>query len=545
MKKVLILLMTCILTLFAMSCYAVNISVNYETGLITLEDECADSESALVWIREKESGAYVYADLIFPEAGKFTSVFSLKPGASEGIYYTVVYVKDTSVKEEEYDFYNAGETIKSGVISGLTSVLSEEDAALQTTKLDAWVVQYAAALNIDTQVYNSLNSKADLIALLKEMPRETYTDIMDGIPVCLSDAYKIQQKENVIDSIKASSAEAITGILENNGSLFGIELDETYYSYSAYVNDLLKQSTNINIENFEECFKEIMAIPYVNAAERSKIDTVIKQQDKYLNIYDKIHSNDDAVVVEILKKLEATEFKSVAEIEQAIGLVVEESKQIPPEEDFTDYGGSSGGKNVTVKKPIAETTPIQPELPTIQEENKDDGIFSDISEYSWAKESIEYLGKKGIINGKEDGKFAPGDNITRAEVVKILVNAFEVAQSTNIRFEDVEDDKWYYTYICAATEAGFVNGREDGKFYPNEFVSRQDIAVMIYRAAKISSGNTEPPFEDDALISDYAKPAIAALYEKGIFKGNGNGKAEPLANCTRAECAKLVYEVIK
>ena len=194
-------------------------------------------------------------------------------------------------------------------------------------------------------------------------------------------------------------------------------------------------------------------------------------------------------------------------------------------------GGLSGGSS----KP---TTPVDPK----PEPPK--ATFNDIESVEWAKEAIETLAQKGVINGKSEGKFAPDDKVTREEFVKIIIGAFGLLdEDAKSDFGDVDKSRWSYVFIATANELGIVTG--DGEnFNPTGEMSRQDMAVIIHRVfeylgAKVSGESIS--FDDNADISDYAKEAVDALTAAGIINGMGDGTFAPKGTVTRAQTAKVVY----
>ena len=170
--------------------------------------------------------------------------------------------------------------------------------------------------------------------------------------------------------------------------------------------------------------------------------------------------------------------------------------------------------------------------------------FSDMGSYSWALEAVNYLYGKGIVSGKSKTEFAPGDSVTRAEFAKILVNAMSVeVAGYNNEFTDVFASEWYAPYVSAAAQKGIIMG-SDGKFMPNDKITRQDMALMIKRALNLGDEGFEVVFEDSEKISGYAQKAVYAIYKKGIMKGAGDGFFNPLMNASRAEAAQTVYNML-
>jgi len=201
-------------------------------------------------------------------------------------------------------------------------------------------------------------------------------------------------------------------------------------------------------------------------------------------------------------------------------------------------GGGAGGGGSSIRPNTAASAYPQAESTA---------AFSDIGNVTWAEESIEYLAKKGVISGKGDGKYYPNDLVTREELVKIIVEAFDVMADGNVDFSDVAKDSWSYSYIAKAYNAGIINGVGENAFSPKSNITRQDMAVIIYRVAKERgiTGATRSGFNDNADIADYAKDAVGVLYNAGIINGTGNNKYSPLDPVTRAQAAKVVYELLK
>jgi len=176
--------------------------------------------------------------------------------------------------------------------------------------------------------------------------------------------------------------------------------------------------------------------------------------------------------------------------------------------------------------------------------------FSDITNYGWAKESINGLYKRGIINGFGDGKFYPQNNVKREEFVKMLVEYLELDKEAKSTFKDVSYDAWYSEYVQAAVSNGIVNGISESEFGSGLNITRQDIAVMCYNAMKkhidtLGAEKNLSAFKDAQEISNYAKEAVKVLGSMGVLNGNENGEFLPKNNATRAEAAKILYMMIK
>lgn len=208
-------------------------------------------------------------------------------------------------------------------------------------------------------------------------------------------------------------------------------------------------------------------------------------------------------------------------------------------------GGSSSSKgggvslgSSTVLMPSTEILPIP----------KD--IFTDIANVEWAKDAIDYLAKKGIVSGYDDNTFKPDNNIKREEFVKLICTAFiKNDETSDIDFYDVDLNSWYAPYIKTAYANEIVGGVGEGLFGTGNNITRQDMAVMIFRAA-VKNGivfDTENKalFEDDNLIADYAKEAVYALKNYGAINGITEKEFSPFGSATRAQAAKIIYTLLK
>lgn len=174
--------------------------------------------------------------------------------------------------------------------------------------------------------------------------------------------------------------------------------------------------------------------------------------------------------------------------------------------------------------------------------------FSDINEVSWATNAITYLAQNGVVNGKSAGKFCPQDVVTREEFVKMIVEGFKIYNANaTVNFEDVSSDRWSYAYIASGVRAGIINGVSETEFAPANKITRQDMAVIMYRMAKVANINLNAGnlnFADSASIADYAKEAVAALSGSGIVNGMGDNTFAANGDVTRAQAAKVIYEMI-
>lgn len=174
--------------------------------------------------------------------------------------------------------------------------------------------------------------------------------------------------------------------------------------------------------------------------------------------------------------------------------------------------------------------------------------FKDVNEEDWFFEIIKTVNKRGLMLGVSDDIFAPNDSITRAMFVTILHRLEGEPQTGSTSFTDVKEGIYYEKAVAWATFAGIVNGVSNTEFAPDSYITREQIAAMIYRYAQhkgisVESGDMMGNFIDVDKISDYAVPAISWVVNKEIMNGKGNGMLDPLDNATRAEAAAMLIRL--
>ena len=174
--------------------------------------------------------------------------------------------------------------------------------------------------------------------------------------------------------------------------------------------------------------------------------------------------------------------------------------------------------------------------------------FQDLDSVEWARTAINGLAMRGMINGRDQYTFDPNANITRAEYCQILMGAINALNAKGeSTFADVPSTAWYYNAVSVASQLGIVSGYGDGNFGPNDLITRQDMALMTYKTAKIMNKSLEPvnaeiTFEDSHEIADYAFEAVMTLQKAGIINGMTDTTFEPHSNATRAQSAKVIFD---
>ena len=149
----------------------------------------------------------------------------------------------------------------------------------------------------------------------------------------------------------------------------------------------------------------------------------------------------------------------------------------------------SGGEG-TVAKPELPDQPDQPDKPDQPDEpDEPKERFIDLGGYDWAKEAINILAEKGIVQGTSANTYSPGKNIKRADYAVLLTRAFQLTGGDGTNFTDVGPDAYYAREIAAAKANGIIQGVGGGRFAPEEPITRQDAMVILYRALQKSGAS--------------------------------------------------------
>lgn len=183
--------------------------------------------------------------------------------------------------------------------------------------------------------------------------------------------------------------------------------------------------------------------------------------------------------------------------------------------------------------------------------------FKDVRPYDWFYDKVYDMTRRGLISGKNSWTFGSLDSITRAEAVTLLAAASgqDVSKySASAMFYDVDPNSWYNHYIGWAVSNGIANGYGYGAFGPNDTITREQLAVMLYsyqnKIMKKDVVETVTPSEmpDADQISDWAQTAMDAMMREGIISGDlGQDdvvRINPQAEATRAQAACMLYQLL-
>lgn len=178
--------------------------------------------------------------------------------------------------------------------------------------------------------------------------------------------------------------------------------------------------------------------------------------------------------------------------------------------------------------------------------------FSDLGgNASWAREAVESLAGMGIAKGIVKDLFGPDNTMSKAEFTAMVVRAFKHDTAPVGSFADVKPDKWYYREVMVAENFGIISGDGRNRFYPEAAITREEIAMMLYKAIEVSQkeytshdNSVLEKFTDKDMISPYAIASMAILVGEGIMEGFPGNVLGPGRTATRAEAAVFLYRAI-
>lgn len=179
--------------------------------------------------------------------------------------------------------------------------------------------------------------------------------------------------------------------------------------------------------------------------------------------------------------------------------------------------------------------------------------YEDVNEGQWFYDAALYNYYNGLMDGVETGKFGPNLSVTRAMMVTILWR-MEGRPVVNyaMSFEDVAEGAWYTEAVRWAAANGIVNGVSETRFAPNDPITREQMAAILYRYAKycgidVSVGEDTNilSYKDFDEISEYAIPAFQWACGAGVMSGRADGFLQPKAGATRAEVAQLIMNFLQ
>ena len=221
-------------------------------------------------------------------------------------------------------------------------------------------------------------------------------------------------------------------------------------------------------------------------------------------------------------------------------------KQQPSQEDGGEGGGAGGGggggagpQDPAPQEPgkTDETNPQEtPETPA----------FDDVAQDAWYYGAVSRCAREGLMTGTAQNLFSPDLPMSRAMLVTALYRLEGELQSglESLPFEDVDPQAWYFRPVLWGVEQDIVRGVEQHLFQPDENVTREQLAVILFRLSKAQPQTHQDGaaglFEDWQEVSEWAREGMNWALEEGIVTGRGEGVLAPGDSASRAEVAAML-----
>lgn len=515
-------------------------NVKYEERIVTKVKDTrisvfgkSDSAYSVIGVREKSKDRADFENYSFIVPVKnsdnsYSVAFNAPAKMMSGDYIAVAFDGMGNYYESEFGYVDE---------SDINSVLDEINAAKESEGVPLW----QAIKNIAEKNERYLGINTTLANL---MPEWVYTNLANGIPY--ENLYDLQSNYNfyAIVSKIPNNAEA-DKVIDENREVLGISDDkcaEKYRSNNSIrsgaakrVSQMLEKEMTDTKEKFLKAYKLAACCEALSiAVSWGEADDVLTDFNIELNLtsyngYLKMSSDKKAQVCRSIlniSKQSLTPEKIKNTFESAYKSVSEQTDN--GKKNNSGNSGGGNGSSYSVSKPA------------VNDEEEEIVKFKDIDDCQWAREQIIDFYEKGFINGKSEDSFCPYDNVTRAEFIKILCLSLDITSEGECSFADLNKDDWSYPYISAAYKIGIVSGYEDGTVRGNNPVTREEMAVMAYRAAMIKGIQPEQvavgvSFIDGEEISDWAYDAVMSLAKSNILHGMGADQFCPRKLAGRAE----------
>ncbi|HPE16195.1 MAG TPA: S-layer homology domain-containing protein, partial [Oscillospiraceae bacterium] len=177
--------------------------------------------------------------------------------------------------------------------------------------------------------------------------------------------------------------------------------------------------------------------------------------------------------------------------------------------------------------------------------------FSDVADTAWYSGAVNFIAAREITAGTGGGTYSPNATPTRGEFIVLMMRAYGISPDEDPadNFSDA-GDTWYTGYLAAAKRRGIASGVGDNMYAPGNEITRQEMLTLLYRTLSVlgelpagTSGKTLSDFADGGSVAPYAQEAMTLLVETGIVSGSG-GELFPAGTTTRAEMAQVLYNLL-
>lgn len=537
--------------------------------LCTCLSVCAsETEISLRTESNKNRNDKIIAEIHGEEDGSWLSAVMVSVDAS-GNEEPLMFYQKRAQETNEIVYNIAPEETRYGTYRIKVSVTNRDSSVKQLTPVSVNYYSYDEQQGAISSIISPLNGTEVIMecqqtiglpvnGLYKDLPNKDFvkTSLEDffvgqtDIPVS-----EFIDKFNEYTNLAATNSKD-TVLIEKVIEILKSETDfAVEYKWYTNVNDknlfltrLKNRNDFSNIEKFITAFKNEAFLFAVKDESYITLEEFLRTNNNKYAVLDFTYF-DENIKSESLSRyamniLAGKLYSNIDELSSVFKVAVQETLNYAPGDndssDNSDGGGTGGLRLGGGSASVGNNVNITPDTNV--------SSFKDIESVSWAKEAINTFLKEGVISGVSATEFAPNDTVTREQFIKIIINAFDYElTATNNDFKDVDSNAWYTPYIQSGVNYGLIMGQGNDTFGVGNPITRQDMAVIMYRVALKNNIPIEEirndKFTDAYAISDYAVEAVEKLYRAGIINGVGEGKYAPEVYATRAQAVKLIYDL--
>ncbi len=551
-----------------------------ESLTITGEINHSKTNIPVLMVVKDEDGNVIYTDSTRSDKTTNKFVFDkflfIEDVMSEGVYLFEVFAENTSLSDSfEFEYasngawYNFLKTVNENrktsnyiknsedILNNLAytgikpddySVLSEEAKIL----ISKTTLKYEYVIPSEWQTIPSV----DDIDALSEAIKKFQSACQEGMIYAeLSDVYDKNNanKSKASFDLWMSKYKNVLKLEEDNPKTTNINEKDFFenefknnYNKTSFYKKIPKIAAKINKDDIQTEFVYAAILSMVKEASNGTIiRPMIKKYSDVIGLSEALLGNSTEEGV-ALGKIAGREFESIRELAKEIN---SELRNTSNEHKSSGVAGGNGGGGGVYggNRSVGENNALNGVVNESKEiVNTDSAPFDDLDDFEWARDAVDFLYKRSIVNGKDERSFDPSGKVTRAEFVKMISITYGMNSeiNENCNFKDVSESDWFYKYL-KSLPIGIINGDEYGRFNPDANLTREDMAVIVFRASHLQATSEKIEFVDADDISSYAKEAIASLYEKGIISGVGNMRFAAKNHMLRAEAAQILYNVLK
>ena len=445
-------------------------------------------------------------------------LYILKPGTSaeqmvnpngklQGIY-KLEQLKEGSPVNAEYDLYTysfsmeVGDTPGEYLVIAVGEDLEAGDKAAETRfvvsvpedETKALIAVVAAPVEATLQEYQGkvwyVDFENEAYKANKNEVLTSFAEICKN-PNCGGDVQLAFEIACALTELKHAPSSQIYQILYAHENDFGL-------AYCQEIRDkddgFLKSFTDLRSDgntnplrtttDLNKLLRNTQGLSRINAAKRETVVDILREFEDVFGLSETLSGAADYTIAKEILATAGNEYTSVAQVVTAVEKAVKNSA---PSVDNKPSHSSSGGGGITVSGTDytgAAMSDIMNDISPVDEENS---AFWDLKGAEWAEGYIEYMNYAGIMTGDGNGKFRPDDPITREEFAKALLSALKITGDDftvekPMAFSDVDGDAWYYEAVEIAYRSGIVNGIDDITFGVGQLITREDAATMVIRA---------------------------------------------------------------